>query len=98
LPGQAALEGRGAEVMQAVPNMLELVPRGVNKWVGLSALLADLSLPAEVVMAIGDGGNDAHIVAGAGLGVAMGNAVPEVGDPHSLLYALQMFVMLLHRH
>ncbi len=32
---QAALEGKGAEVMQAVPNMLELVPRGVNKWVGL---------------------------------------------------------------
>jgi HAD superfamily hydrolase (TIGR01484 family) len=72
------LEGRGAEVMQAVPTMLELVPRGVNKWVGLQALLADLDLPREAVMAIGDGGNDLHIVANAGLGIAMGNAVPEV--------------------
>lgn len=40
---QAALEGAGAEVMQAVPTMLELVPTGVNKWVGMRALLADLA-------------------------------------------------------
>ena len=39
---QAALAGAGAEVMQAVPTMLELVPAGVNKWVGMRALLADL--------------------------------------------------------
>lgn len=30
-----ALQGQGAEVMQAVPNMLEVVPAGVNKWAGL---------------------------------------------------------------
>ena len=78
---QAALEGKGAEVMQAVPTMLELVPRGVNKWVGLQALLPDLALPVEAVMAIGDGSNDLQIVANAGLGVAMGNAVPEVSAP-----------------
>lgn len=77
---QTALEGKGAEVMQAVPTMLELVPRGVNKWVGLQALLPDLALPVEAVMAIGDGSNDLQIVANAGLGVAMGNAVPEVRD------------------
>lgn len=35
---QALLDGKGAELMQAVPNMLELVPRGVNKWVGLQVL------------------------------------------------------------
>lgn len=64
--------------MQAVPTMLELVPRGINKWVGLQALLGDLALPREAVMAIGDGGNDLAIVANAGIGVAMGNAVPEV--------------------
>ncbi len=39
---QAALAGAGAEVMQAVPTMLELVPEGVNKWVGMRALLEDL--------------------------------------------------------
>eukprot|EP00884_Botryococcus_braunii_P004928 jgi/Botrbrau1/14436/Bobra.0014s0082.1 len=75
---QAACEGTGAEVMQAVPNMLELVPRGVNKWVGMQSLLPALGLRAEEVMACGDGGNDLHLVANVGLGVAMGNAVPEV--------------------
>ncbi|BDA50944.1 probable endoribonuclease YbeY at N-terminal half [Coccomyxa sp. Obi] len=83
----AALEGKGAEVMQAVPTMLELVPRGVNKWVGLQALLADLALPVEAVMAIGDGSNDLQIVANAGLGVAMGNAVPEVKAAAAVLVA-----------
>ncbi len=34
--------------MQAVPNMLELVPHGVNKGSGMRKLLADLDLPAEV--------------------------------------------------
>lgn len=62
--------------------MLELVPEGVNKWVGLQALLPDLALPAEAVMAIGDGSNDLQIVANVGLGVAMGNAVPEVSALH----------------
>ncbi len=37
-----------AETMQAVPNMLELVPHGVNKGSGMRKLLADLQLPVEV--------------------------------------------------
>lgn len=37
-----------AETMQAVPNMLELVPHGVNKGSGMRKLLANLELPAEV--------------------------------------------------
>ena len=75
---QVLLKGQGAELMQAVPNMLEIVPSGVNKRVGLDLLLKDLDIPREAVMAIGDGGNDLHIVSHAGIGVAMGNAVPEV--------------------
>ncbi|KXZ49737.1 hypothetical protein GPECTOR_20g594 [Gonium pectorale] len=70
--------GAGAQVVQAVPNMLEIVPAGVNKWGGLSRLLSHLGLPASALMAVGDGGNDLEMVAGAGLGVAMGNAVPAV--------------------
>ncbi len=34
--------------MQAVPNMLELVPHGVNKGSGMRKLLANLELPVEV--------------------------------------------------
>lgn len=63
---------------QAVPNMLEIVPSGVNKWGGLQLLLDHLGLPPSALMAVGDGGNDRDMVAGAGVGVAMGNAV-QVG-------------------
>lgn len=76
---QGAVKGRGAAVMQAVPTMLEVVPEGVNKWVGMKGLLQEMALPPEAVMAVGDGGNDFELVQGAGLGVAMGNAVQEVG-------------------
>lgn len=31
----AVLQGQSAELLQAVPNMLEVVPVGVNKWAGL---------------------------------------------------------------
>ncbi|KAL6773726.1 hypothetical protein ACKKBG_A22225 [Auxenochlorella protothecoides x Auxenochlorella symbiontica] len=75
---EAALAGTGAETMQALPNMLEIVPRGWNKWASLQHLLADLKLDARHLMAVGDGGNDLAMIRGAGLGVAMGNAVPEV--------------------
>ncbi|PNH06702.1 Phosphatase YidA [Tetrabaena socialis] len=74
----AALPGTGAEPMQAVDTMLEIVPAGVNKWGGCVALLDHLGLPAAALMAVGDGGNDLAMLAGAGLGVAMGNAVPGV--------------------
>ena len=117
----------GAEVMQAVPNMLEIVPSGVNKWGGLTVLLDHLGMGREHLMALGDGGNDTggcvlrppatftrrgrlehnarqgflastvmsvmqashrawwllnspprtEMIRNAGLGVAMGNAVPE---------------------
>jgi len=64
--------------MQAVPEMLEIVPRGCNKFVGLQQLLRHAALPVDAVMAIGDGGNDFELVQGVGVGIAMGNAVPEV--------------------
>jgi Cof subfamily protein (haloacid dehalogenase superfamily) len=74
----AALAGSGAAAVQAVPSMLEIVPAGVNKWTGMAALLADLGIPAAALAAVGDGGNDLELLMGAGVGVAMGNAVPEV--------------------
>jgi len=74
----SALKGSGASPMQAVPNMLEVVPEGVDKWGGLQLLLSHMGLPPAALMAVGDGGNDLGMVANAGFGVAMGNAVPLV--------------------
>ncbi|KAK9794386.1 hypothetical protein WJX73_003896 [Symbiochloris irregularis] len=68
----------GAQATQAVPTMLELVPTGVDKWVGLQQLLRDLGIAREATMGVGDGGNDLTMVQHAGVGVAMGNAVAEV--------------------
>jgi len=78
---RAALAAPGApaaDILQAVPDMLEIVPRGVNKVAGLQLLLSHLRLPREALLAVGDGGNDLGMVGFAGVGVAMGNAVGEV--------------------
>jgi hydroxymethylpyrimidine pyrophosphatase-like HAD family hydrolase len=58
--------------------MLEIVPEGVDKWVGAQRLIRHLGVPRELFMAVGDGMNDLGLVANAGVGVAMGNAVPAV--------------------
>ena len=64
--------------MQAVPDMLEIVPRGWNKWVGMCELLNYYDVRHHQVMAIGDGSNDFELVRGVGVGIAMGNAVDDV--------------------
>ncbi|PSC68822.1 Haloacid dehalogenase-like hydrolase family isoform 2 [Micractinium conductrix] len=84
---EAALAGSDAETMQAVPDMLELVPSGWDKWRAVEHLLEDLGVPASDLVAIGDGGNDLGLVSGAGVGVAMGNAVPAVRAAARLVVA-----------
>ena len=42
----------------------------------------------QAVMAIGDGGNDLPLLKSAGLGIAMGNAVPEVSMLDAWVIAL----------
>ena len=39
---------------------------------------ASLCTALQAVMAIGDGGNDLPLLQSVGLGIAMGNAVPQV--------------------
>ena len=43
---QAAVRAdfKGADITMAVPNMLEILPRGINKWVGMQLLLQDLKV------------------------------------------------------
>jgi Cof subfamily protein (haloacid dehalogenase superfamily) len=49
-----------------------------TKKIALERLCRDLNVPAERVLAIGDSRNDVPMLRWAGIGVAMGNALPEV--------------------
>jgi Cof subfamily protein (haloacid dehalogenase superfamily) len=66
------------QVPQTGVEVLEIFDPAVNKWQGvLHVARAHDVLPAEVI-AIGDDVNDLPMIRHAGLGVAMGNARPEV--------------------
>jgi hydroxymethylpyrimidine pyrophosphatase-like HAD family hydrolase len=66
-------------------------------------LLEHLDVPREAFMAVGDGSNDLQMVANAGVGVAMGNAVPSVAaaahavvasnDDGGIVEAFERFVL-----
>jgi Cof subfamily protein (haloacid dehalogenase superfamily) len=56
----------------------ELTALGISKGAALAALAARLGIPREQVVAIGDQENDLPMIEWAGLGLAMGNAIPAV--------------------
>ena len=55
-----------------------VLPADVDKGTGLAAALQHLGVGAEQVVAVGDGENDAVLLAAAGYGVAVAGAVPEL--------------------
>ena len=73
---EALLAGR-AHIVQAVPDMLEVLPLGASKGIGAKRLLDALGVAPGRTAAIGDGENDLDMLRGVGLGLAMANAVPS---------------------
>ena len=69
-----------ADVLFTCPQLLEVVPKGVDKASGLRELAGLLGIRMEAVMAFGDYDNDATMLAAAGLGVAVENASPAAID------------------
>ncbi|CAL5206514.1 unnamed protein product [Lathyrus oleraceus] len=67
-----ATNGR-ANVVQSVPDMLEIVPLGTSKGKGVKVLLDHLGITATEIMAIGDGENDVEMLELASLGIALSN-------------------------
>ncbi len=67
-----------AEVVQSHQMFIEVVPKSVNKGQALSWLAAYYGISQQAVLAIGDQENDISMLTWAGLGIAMGNAVPAV--------------------
>ena len=58
--------------------MCELAPAGVTKWSAVRRLASEWGIADGEICAVGDDVNDIPMIRSAGLGVAMGNAVPEV--------------------
>ncbi len=72
-----ALDGH-SELVQSESNYLEVLPSGVSKGQALRFLADYLGLAVDEVIAVGDNLNDIEMLREAGLGVAMGNAHPDV--------------------
>jgi len=58
--------------------VLEVFDPSVNKWEGIMHVARAHDIDPSQIVAIGDDVNDLTMIASAGLGVAMGNARPEV--------------------
>jgi Cof subfamily protein (haloacid dehalogenase superfamily) len=58
--------------------VLEVFDPAVNKWEGVKLVAARHGIAESEIVAIGDDVNDLPMIRHAGLGVAMGNARPEV--------------------
>lgn len=62
----------------AYGKVTEFFDPGTSKWRAFQALFPEAAAHPERVIAIGDEANDVEMIASAGLGIAMGNAVPAV--------------------
>lgn len=60
--------------------LVEVMAEGVDKWNGIQVIAQELDLSSEEICAMGDYANDSRMIAEAGMGIAMGNALPEVKE------------------
>lgn len=67
-----------ADVYRSEAFFIEIMPRFVNKATSLERMLESLGLTRDNAICCGDGFNDISMIQYAGVGVAMGNAKPEV--------------------
>ena len=67
-------------VLKTSPFTIEVLHKKSSKGEGVRILAEKLNIKREEVICIGDSGNDKHMIEYAGLGVAMGNAFPEIKE------------------
>lgn len=78
-PMEALAAAIGAEITQAVPTILECLPSGCSKAVGVQELCKALGIdPSTQLLAVGDAENDLGMLELAAIGIAVGNASPAV--------------------
>ncbi|NCB92852.1 MAG: HAD family phosphatase [Clostridia bacterium] len=68
------------ECYRSEPYFLEVVPKNIDKGRSLQKLLTSIGLSSDEVICCGDGFNDLSMLKVSGLGVAMGNAQPEIKE------------------
>lgn len=70
--------GDWVSIYRSEPFFIEIMPRNVNKASSLEKMLVAIGQKRENTICCGDGFNDISMIKYAGVGVAMGNAQPEV--------------------
>ena len=81
--------------------ILEIVSARAGKWPALAAVARRMGVDACEILAIGDDQNDLEMITRAGLGIAMGNAPPEVqthADEVTASHVEDGVVRALERH
>lgn len=68
------------ETTSAGGNILDVLPKGGGKEVGIAAAASHYGFSREEILVFGDGINDARMLRWAGTGVAMGNGVREAKE------------------
>lgn len=68
----------GIEFKRWCPIGADLIPAGMDKAIGIRRFAEILGIGMDEVMAVGDSLNDIQMLQDVGIGVAMGNAEPEV--------------------
>ena len=70
--------GNRATVVLSSPRAAELLLPGASKGEGMKRVARLVRVPRRNTVAIGDGDNDVDMLRWAGMGIAMGNAMPAV--------------------
>ena len=67
-------------VSKVTPFNVEVMKKNANKRAGIEKLAEKFNIKSREIICIGDSGNDKQMIEYAGLGVAMGNAFPEIKE------------------
>jgi Cof subfamily protein (haloacid dehalogenase superfamily) len=70
-------DGRLYTLTASLPFNIEIGGVGVNKGSAVAHIAAELEIPVEQCMCIGDNSNDVSMIRWAGVGVAVADGVPE---------------------
>jgi Cof subfamily protein (haloacid dehalogenase superfamily) len=75
---EAGISREDATVSYGGPDVLDIVPAGIDKGTGVTRLLAHLGIPAGQAIGFGDAPNDLPMLSQLGIAVAVANAHPAV--------------------